>query len=396
MHIQVPIPGWLDSAIRLPDDSLLKAVHNAAVLREAKIKWAALGRDPKRLVTLYRHFGLDPAQPGSSWAQAVAHWRANFGKFIDGTWLTQHAPYVDLVEDCNEYTAVSTWADDPDHGASKLMSMEAAAWVWNNDYRGHGPIPAGCKFTLMCGPVANAFPRAVLELSVKYDAPINYHAYAQCLNGARVPGDFQDASGLADVLEHRYGIFDCEWVYGEVGPYKSSAEGWRAPGCLAGDQTKLVEVARAVQRDTQATRLFREGRLLGRNGYGAWFTSGGGTQWALYELEAAQLQALATMYREEALTAPPLEDPMDTQAIKAHAQAIIDLVDGKWWKTTPLPYIVLAVADPLVTYNAPNGTVHDSRPHVTYDLNVTAVDGDWLKVAPTPLWVKATDVKLKV
>lgn len=400
MHIQVPIPGWLDAAMLLPDYSLLKSVHDASPLREAKLRWAALGRDPKRLVTLYRHFGLEPSPPGSTWAQAVAHWRVNFPKFIDATWRAKFAAFVDLVEDCNEYTAVSTWVDDDDHGESKILSMEAAAWVWNNDYRGQGPIPAGCKFTLMCGPVSNWWPEEIYDLSIKYDAPINYHAYFQCLNGARVAGDFHDASGLANNLESHYGKY-CEYVYGEVMPYKSSAEGWRATGCLAGNQEKLISISRQVQRDTQATRLFREGRLLGRNSYGAWFTSGGGAQWALYELEAAQLTALAKMYREEAATAPPQEEPMDVQAIRAHAQAIVDLCDGKWWATTPLPYVVLAKAQPLTTYKAPGGAVAIVIPNAAWDIHVTAVSGDYLLVSDPvgtdkDLWVKAADVKLKV
>lgn len=355
---------------------------------------------------MYRHFGLEPSWPGATWAQAVAHWRTNFAKFIDGTWNEKYAAYVDLVEDANEYTAVSTWVDDADHGASKLLSMEAAAWVWNNEYRGQREIPAACKFTLMCGPVANWWPRKLMELSVQYDAPINYHAYAQCLQGARVANDFHDASGLADVLERRYGIYDCEWVYGEVGPYKSTAEGWRAAGCLAGDQGKLVAVARAVQRDTQATRLFREGRLLGRNSFGAWFTSGS-TDFPLYELEAPQLNALVDMYREEALTAPPIGDdemPLEdltraeikrhADAIKVHADAIITLAEPQWWQTTPLPFVAVVRTLPLTTYNI-DRTVHDVRPNASYDLNVTERTADgWLRVA-TALYVKAADVKLK-
>lgn len=392
--------------MRLPDYSLIKSVHDGAPLREAKQRWASLGRDPKRLVTLYRHFELDPPHPSATWSQAVEHWKANFAKFIDGTWLGLYANFVDLIEDCNEYTAVSTWVDDADHGASKLLSMEAAAWVWNNHYRGkvvdtadggHGLIPDTCKFTLMCGPVANWWPREIYALSVKYDAPINYHAYYQCLNGERVANDFHDASGLADVLERRYGIYP-EYVYGEVMPYKSSAEGWRADGCLAGDQQKLISISRQVQRDTQATRLFREGRLLGRNSYGAWFTSGGGLQWALYELEAAQLNALVDMYRQEALTAPPQEEPMDIQAIRAHAQAIVDICDGKWWKVKPVPFTIPPQNRVITFYHQDNTPFAPAvTRNVTWVMNVSAVSGDMLLVADrdgtvNDWWVRAAEV----
>ena len=59
--------------------------------------------------------------------------------------------------------------------------------------------------------------------------------------------------------------------------------------------------------------------------------------------------------------------------------------------------VALAVANPLTTYAAPGGAVHDTRVGVTYDLDVGAVstDGLWLQVASLPLWVRAADVKLK-
>jgi len=399
MHVQVPTPGWLDVAMTLPDNSLLKSVHNGGTLREAKQKWISLGRDPKFLVTLYRHAGLEPAPPGYTWNQAVAWWKVNFAKFIDGTWLSQYAQYVDLIEDCNEYTAVSTWGDDPDHGESKLLSMEAAAWVWNNFYRGknvtsadggHGFIPQSCKFTLMCGPVANWFPVEIYDLSLKYDSPINYHPYAQCLNGERVANDFHDASGLWNNLESHYQKYP-EYVFGETTVYKSSAEGWRAQGCLNGDINKLVSVLRAVQRDTQPTKAYQENRILGKKSFGAWFTVGGGTQWGLYELEKPQLEVITKMYNEESTGD---DEMIDREKIRRLAQEIIDEVTINWWETQSVPFTAVAVANPLTTYNL-DRTFHDSRPNVTYDLHVTEVTPDnYLKVAPA-LLVKAVDVKPK-
>lgn len=391
MHIQIPGPGWLDAAMKLPDNSLIKSVSDAGPLREAKLKWIALERDPKRLVTCYRHFGLEPSPVGATWAQAIAHWRVNFPKFIDATWRSKFAPYVDLVEDCNEYTAVSTWVDDPDHGTSKLVSMEAAAWVWNHDYRGQGTIPSTCKFTLMCGPVANWFPKEVFELSLKYDAPINYHAYWQCLNGARVANDFHDASGLWNNLESHYGLFP-EYVFGEVMPYKSSAEGWRASGCLNANQEKLVATARAVIRDAHPTLAFKQNRILGKNSFGAWFTIGGGLQWKFYELESAQLNALAVMYGEEE------ETNVDTQLkldINHHAQAIFNFtfLDGKLYPLTLPPQ------NKVIQFYHQNSTPFTPAKlfNVTWPMNVVSRSGNMLLVldaagVDNDLWMRVEDI----
>lgn len=410
MHLQLRNPGWLDAAMLLPDNSLIKSVHDAAPLREAKQKWISLGRNPRKLVTLYRHFELDPPPTSATWLQAVEHWKQNFAKFIDKTWLEQYSQYVDLIEDCNEYTAVSTWVDDPDHGRSKLLSMEAAAWVWNNLYRGKqittadggtGIIPDTCKFTLMCGPVSNWFPREVFELSVKYDAPINYHAYTRCLNNLRFWNDFHDDSGLWNNLESGYGIYP-EWVFGEVMPYKSSSEGWRHSTVLDANQNLLVEINRAVQRDLYQTRAFRENRILGFGSFGAWFTVGGGVQWQYYELETEQLFALANMYKEEYLEpeddmASVIPNLEDRAKVKELMRQINNLVDP-WWANRIVPFALPAQNRNIQIYKEVSGVFnpHDIR-NITYVMNVVEVRGDFLKVYDTTgtisdLWVKAQDI----
>jgi len=88
-------------------------------------------------------------------------------------------------------------------------------------------------------------------------------------------------------------------------------------------------------------------------------------------------------------------------AIASGNQGLAILGQGHIWKAGD---IALANVNPLVTFNAPNGTVHDLRPQtppggpmITYDLTVLAVspDGLWLQVATNPLWVRTIDVKPK-
>lgn len=328
MHMQSPVPGWTGALLKMPDYSLVKA-FDAGVLQDAKQKWAAAGRDPGKLITLFRHFDMVTA-PEGTWAEAVAHWRRMFNRFVDRTYLERYAPFVDFVSESNEYTAESTWAD-PVERAKALRNMEAAAYVWNTAFRGkwvtaadgaRGFISDTCKLVLMSGPMGNRFPREVFEIARKYDCPIDYHAYMLIYREDRHADDFKNVSGLWNTLERAYGI-QVQWIFGECGPALSTFEGWRHPNVLGGDQALLAGYMRDWVRDIASTAAYREGRVLGT---GAWFTSGGGPQWNFYELEAAQLNAIAEAIRDEwrpGAPIPPEEDDM-TDAQKAVIREVRD------------------------------------------------------------------------
>ena len=88
---------------------MVKSVDNPSLLREAKQRWAAAGRDPAKLWTIYRHYNVHTA-PKSNWNDALDHWRAMFARWVDATYLREYAPFVDFVSESNEYTSDSTWA----------------------------------------------------------------------------------------------------------------------------------------------------------------------------------------------------------------------------------------------------------------------------------------------
>lgn len=398
MHFATGIPNWPSALLAMPDGALVKSVSDPSLLREAKQRWAAAGRDPKRLFTDYRHYFGDQ-QFGRDLPEAKAIWRRNFATFIDGTYLRQYAAFVDGVEEYNEYTDDGMRDNDPATYALRIINAQAAAHVWNDEYRGRvvhsadggqGLIPAGCRLIIGNNPVGNDTPREFMALALATDNIVGVHPYTKYHNGVRDPQDFRFHSGRPFFNEQAYGLAPV-YAMTESSPYFDAGNGWRAPVCIGGSVEALVTAMRLWVRDLATTAAYQQGRILGP---GAWFTSGG-QGWEMYQLETPQLLAIANMLRGEWVQRELDMDAATKAEIKKHTQAINDLVDGKWWATTPLPYTVLAVADPLTTYNAPNGTVHDVRPHVTYDLHVSAVSGDWLQVAPTPLWVKAQDVKLK-
>lgn len=393
MHIQSPPSGWLEAVNILPDYALVKSVSDAAPLLDAKLRWQALGRDPKKLFTAYRHFDIEPA-PIGTWESALAHWRRMFARFVDKTWLERYAKYVDFVLDCNEYTAASTWTDPADK-ARVLMSMRAGATVWNKEYRGRdvhsadggfGHIPDACKFVLMCGPVSNAFPVEVFDVALDNDCPISYHAYTRYEDKVRYVNDWHDDSGLWDVLEQKYGKKPY-WMFGECTPYRNAQDGWRAEHVLGGDVNLLVGAMRAWWLDCAKTDAYKSGRLIGP---GAWFTCFGG--WKYYNLETPQLLLLAQ-------AAHDLWHPGDDIVDKNKVLAELDKIETSTATIraevlSPVPFKVQA-HNPCPLYDVPNGkvlrTLTDSR-----IMDVYEVKGTWLRVTNTATiyWAKLSDVIL--
>jgi hypothetical protein len=386
MHLQQSVPGWLTALLAMPDGAVLKA-FDAGLLREAKLTWAAAGRDPRKLYTVLRHHDVYTAPEGTP-AQAEAHWRAMYARWADGTFFDHYAPYVDIVSESNEYSARSTW-DSASETRKALTNMAAAANVWNTDYRGKRGVGAHVRVALMAGPVSNPWPRAVTQIAVSTDSYLDYHAYELCVDGARVADSWRNHSGLWHFLEQEHGLKPL-WLFGESGPYRDAVQGWRHPACLGGDEGKLVAVMEAWWRDVAQTPAYREGRIAGP---GAWFTSGN-VGWPYYQLDAGQLGRLA---RACAALWKPGEFDMDAETkakIREHAQAILALLDPPWWATRQPPYQVQAPTGPLALYSAPGGTalrtISDGR-----TMDVWEQANGWLRVTQAPAtiyWCRAAEV----
>jgi hypothetical protein len=293
MHFQATVPNWKEALLLLPDGAVFKA-FDIGLLREAKTAWAAAGRDPAKLFTVFRHHDVDTA-PAGTWAEAVTHARKMFARWVDGTfWAQEYWRYIDAVSEANEYASTTTWTD-PDGGARVLQSMQAFGHVWNMDYRKRNEL-RHVRIALYAGTVANPWPRRVAEEIFELDAIFDYHAYWKCVGGQRVADDWPNHSGLWDRLEQLYGIKNI-WLFGENMAYLGPQEGWRDPFCLGHDRAALVRTAREVWRLTRATAAYREGRIGGP--MGCWFTTGRVPPWESYELGLDELKALALAAAEE-------------------------------------------------------------------------------------------------
>lgn len=411
MHVQNGVPQWTDALSHMPDGGLVLSVSDGGTLVEAK------HANPK-LITAYRHFFADQQFSGD-YPTAVEIARHNFETFIDRTYLEQYMPFVDLVLEYNEYYDQGMALNDPAALQEKYITAKAHANVWNEEYRGRvvhsddggeGLIPASCKLVIGNSPVGNDIPKQFAELAISTDNVLGYHPYqrasvTQWPGIVRDPGCWQYHSGRWHFQEQAWGLKPL-WCFTETMPYMGSAEGWRHASVLAGNQALLVDIFRRWLLDVAQTPAYLEGRILGP---GAWFTVGGGGSWFDYLLEAPQLIALADAARELWHPGTGEDDMLTAQTkaeVKVHADAIKVNADGilallnKWWLGKPVPFVVLAKAQPLTTYKSPGGPVAVVIPNATWDINVTAVSGDYFLVSDPPgtdkdLYVKAADVKLK-
>ena len=318
MHFQTTVENWTDSLVRMPDWALLKSVNDPAILVDGMAKWAAAGRDTNRLWTDFRHHDLYYPQFDAvayTWEELKVTWRMNFRRFIDATYLREYAQHIKLVEELNEYTDTRMITDKA-LLAPRLLSAQAAVWVWNNEYRGRvrevdgveGLIPANCRLVICNSPVGNDVPKEFYALSVAEDAPLGVHPYTHWVNGVRDPLDFRYHSGRWHYNEQAYGIKP-NYVWTECGPYAGVLEGWRHQNVMNGNQELLNFGMADWWQDCQQTAAYKEGRILGP---GAWFTSSiSQDQWNYYRLYEPELTPLADLARQiwKIGTIPPPPPP---------------------------------------------------------------------------------------
>jgi len=296
MHFQTGITNMQTPIGALPNRSLVKAVQDPSLLQVAYDTWKAKGRDLSKLYLNHRHpdFELNFSTDFNAMKEM---WRRNFFRFVDGTYLAKYAPIVTSVEEANEYTDTRMVTDSALR-LPRLVSAQAAVWVWNNEFRGkevHSPdggvgtIRADCRLVLCNSPVGNDVPRQWYELAVAEDAILGVHPYTHWANKQRDPGDFRYHSGRWNYNEQAYGVKPV-YMFTECGPYNGSTDGgWRHSTCLGGDEALLAQAMKLWFQDLMGTSAYAEGRMLGA---GAWFTSSNQGDWQYYKLWDTQLSSI--------------------------------------------------------------------------------------------------------
>lgn len=318
MHFQTTVPDWPNALLRMPDYTLVKSVGDPAILIDALNHWSGAGRDPKKLFLDYRHNDQDYLF-SMDYEQMKEKWRANFFRFVDGTYLNNYAPYVKFIEEHNEYTD-NRMTTDPELRLPRLTSARAAVAVWNAEFRGRvvnspdgsqGSIPSDARIVLNNGPIGNDIPKEWFQLAVAEDAVLAYHPYTLWIkppneSPVRAANDWVDLSGRWETMEQRYGIKPT-WMFTESGPFQSMWNGWRHPECLGGNIEYLIRAMREWILDVKQTNAYLEGRILGP---GAWFTINKiDGDWTYYKLFTPELTQLANMITDEWAPGTPPDPP---------------------------------------------------------------------------------------
>lgn len=293
MHFANNIQNWPDG-LRGTFPFLVKAIDRGDILREAK-------QTNPNVVTVLRHWYDGGQVFGGDWEANLARARAFLATFIDGTFRDQYAPYVDYIEEFNEFLANS---QNETEIAERVLWVEAVAWVWKHEYRVK-PEYAHIRLVICNAAVGNWIDRSFAEIARDYDCIMGYHPYTLWERKVRWDGDWLNLSGLWDVMESEWGI-KVNWMFTECGPFQAAEDGWRSPECLGGDRALLVEAMRQWVADVKTTDAYREGRIVGT---GAWFTSGGGSQWDMFELTATELVPLGDMFEAEWTPVEPEPEP---------------------------------------------------------------------------------------
>lgn len=387
MHVQAGNPRW-DTAIALlpAHNAVVKSVANPSTLMLARERWVAAGRDLENLWTIFRHDEIRNAENVDDWSALKAHWRAQYFKAIDRTYLENYAAHARLVEAANEHS------DDDMANGLKPADMRvsyrntlASVEVWNTEFRGRwvnspdggrGFIPADCRLVIGNVPVGNDIPKSFYELAVAHDCVLGIHPYTKVINGQIDPQTWRYHSGRWEENEQRYGIFP-DYAATECGPYWDAHHGWRSPLCCGHDENLLLQAMEEWWTELVTTDAYRERRLLGA--HGCWFTIGGGDEWKQYELEIAQTEKLAKSAAQILL---PVEDDMNNPAVKAKIRAMLaevsDLLDAERLVRVRRDVPVLNVrAGPGVTF--PDvGDVHALDELAVY----TTHTNGWVKIHP--------------
>jgi hypothetical protein len=289
IHLQKNVPNWLEAVQRLPLGSLVKAVDQVQELKQVKLT------NPGVITCLRHHYDHEQVFGGDYEANKQRA-RTFFDTFIDGTFM-EYAPFVDFIEEWNEYLANSQNSVEI---ADRIRWATAAADVWKNEYRTRDGLEH-IRLVLCNTAIGNWIHDDFAVAANNHDAAIGYHPYTLWQNKQRWEHDWESLSGLWDVMEFDWGI-EVDWVFTEAGPFESAVTGWRHDTCLGFDRNLYVEAVRAWMRDVKETPAYKEGRVYG---FGLFTTGRTGDVWKHFWTEQPELNMIADMVAEEWV----LEDP---------------------------------------------------------------------------------------
>lgn len=354
MHYQETTPGHLEADARLPASFNVKAVMRPDILRNIRAVRPGIG-------TTLRHWG-PPQHHDGTWEQRKQRAREYFSSFIDGTFRSQYAQHVTVVQAYNEI-----WANSQDAAerASWTEQDRAFAAVWNGEYRNQVDY-SHIRLALSSAAVGNDFPKAIGQLAIAEDCYVAYHPYIAVYKpstglaaltpatvraafhpmegadptpyqvtiddsdggilalaatavapGQRSDGDWRWCSGRWHYMEQAWGIKP-KWLFTECGPCRDLSGnlsldplgGWRS---IWGDggAAQMLAMLGAWLDDVRGTAAFAEKRIGGFH----LFTTPGGPPWQTFAFRQPELNQVADLIavKWKPVTPPPTSPTSPTR-----------------------------------------------------------------------------------
>jgi GH25 family lysozyme M1 (1,4-beta-N-acetylmuramidase) len=247
------VHNWPEHIKYMTEGSVFKIVDDVGMAKDAKIA------NPNILVDI--RFWRDWMQQFDSSVQST---RTRARQFI-ASWLNESfreaAPYIDMVEDFNEYWAVS---HTPEETSMRILWVEQLLWVWYNEILPQ-PENSGLRHIRWClgnAAVGNNIPWEVAKMAYDGGHYIGYHGYISIASRdlpesviltTAIPMDFTGNSSLYKSLAYRENMRDDEGTTFRVTNYL-------APSSRIQEATESVHVIPGERSPNEF--IWGSGRIL--------------------------------------------------------------------------------------------------------------------------------------
>lgn len=335
-HFRDVVNDWPSAVVALPEKCSIKAVDRGDILRSS-------GSYKNGIFTVLRHWNDNYAWT-NDWETAKQLARDWFDSFIDGTFISQYVQHVMAVSERNEY---DSHVLPPQERATRILWMQAAAWVWTNEYRNQlqqfRPGLPPIYLILADNAVGNDLPVEAAQLAVDNDLILGYHPYIAVYSpslvkmpiyigpdfrnagayrvvnkngfapvvdankvlvvpGERSPDEWRWLSGRWHFMEQEWGLKP-KWAFTEAGPVQDMTGayvlnpngGWRTIwGYSQSAIDSYIDMLEQWLSDVQRTPAYAEGRIYGFNLFNT-----GGAGWDGFKTEQPEMGQISVMLQRE-------------------------------------------------------------------------------------------------
>lgn len=209
--------------------------------------------------------------------------------FLDS--LQRNADVIDYVESLNETIATGDF-----DGIQRTVAFDVAFCEELEKAMGDSVRPL--ILTAAVGNPQHGDETRLLvpaaRACVEYGGALGYHSYwLTTIDGYdSLVTDWEHFAGRAleswDPIFRAEGIYP-QYIFGECGAYATAHAGWKHEACLGGDLGKYLEQILYFRAKLDEWNAAHGGRCLGST----FFTSGGGSMWASFDLAGDDLRRLA-------------------------------------------------------------------------------------------------------